>query len=384
MMIQNNPGIAAAHLAAAASLSKPEVDSVKVQHAMTKMSGEAVRAGNAPPLADQAKSASGTLGAYMHEKGMTKVDVNELYALSNNKSGDVPADVQKAAGFMLKHPAIYEKIETSDVKGADGISGVNNFDKAAQGLTNFKPDLPQQPHRMVPAEMNGMMQRLHETEHRPMMPTSRSVEPLADQAQGAAGTLGAYMHDKGMTKVDVNELYALSNNKTGDVPADVQKAATFMLKNPEIYEKIETSDVSGADGIAGVNNFDKAAQGSLDDEIGQLEAAKAPISNAQMSSMSALMRAVEAAQQQLGFGSPVTSPSMRAMEAAQQRMELGSPMTGPAMLAMEAAQQRMELGSPVMGAGASAVPMAEATATVSPVMGAIAGAVGMVGASASV
>jgi hypothetical protein len=83
---------------------------------------------------ERAEKAAGALGAYMHANGMRGLDVNTLYGLANNKGGKVPQDVQDAARFMLSHPKIYEKIETADKAGADGKSGVWNFDKAAQGL----------------------------------------------------------------------------------------------------------------------------------------------------------------------------------------------------------------------------------------------------------
>jgi hypothetical protein len=86
------------------------------------------------------QSAAGALGGFMHEKGMDKIDANGLYKLANNKSA--PPDVQNAAKFLLAHPDQFAKIETNDVKGKDGLSGVGNFDAAAQGKklgTNAQP-----------------------------------------------------------------------------------------------------------------------------------------------------------------------------------------------------------------------------------------------------
>ena len=192
-------------------------------------------------LGERAENEAGTLAAYMNAKGMQVIDVNQLYNLSNNKSGDVPQDVQQAAKFMLQHPAIFKKIETADVKGADGISGVGNLNKAAQGLINL--DRP-----AAPVLRAAVMPR----------------ESLGERAENEAGTLAAYMNANGLKVIDVNQLYNLSNNKGGSVPPDVQQAAKFMLQNPEIYKKIETSDVAGADGISGVGNLNKAAQGLTD------------------------------------------------------------------------------------------------------------------------
>ncbi len=192
-------------------------------------------------LGERAENEAGTLAAYMNAKGMKVIDVNQLYNLSNNKGGAVPPDVQQAAKFMLQHPEIYKKIETADVKGADGISGVGNMNKAAQGLINFdQPTL------------------------QPVRPAVMPRSTLGERAENEAGTLAAYMNAKGMKVIDVNQLYNLSNNKGGAVPPDVQQAAKFMLQHPEIYKKIETADVKGADGISGVGNFNKAAQGLVD------------------------------------------------------------------------------------------------------------------------
>lgn len=189
-----------------------------------------------PSLSDQAEKAAGALGAYMHSTGTKTMDPNKLYALMNDKSGKISPEVQQAAGFMLAHPNVYKKIETNDVKGADGISGAGNFDQAAQGLIDVTP------------------RRVHGA------PTA----PLEDRAEKAAGTLAAYMQSEGKTAIDVNDLYALSNNAGGKVPPDVRQAARLLLANPEIYKKIETNDVAGADGICGLGNLQNAAMGKID------------------------------------------------------------------------------------------------------------------------
>ena len=196
----------------------------------------------AQTLLDQTRNASGSLAAYMNEKGMGAINVNQLYDISSNKAGNVPEDVQKAAGFMLKHPEIYKAIETSDVSGADGISGVNNFETAAQGTPTAN-------------QLATVMKSL-------VNPQSSALS-MAEQAREASGALTAYMNEKKMGAVNVNQLNDLSNNKGGNVPEDVQKAAGFMVKNPEIYKKIETSDVASVDGISGVRNFSKVAQGLI-------------------------------------------------------------------------------------------------------------------------
>ncbi|WCM87877.1 hypothetical protein [Acidovorax sp. NCPPB 3576] len=54
-----------------------------------------------------------------------------LYQLA--ESGTAPPKVAEAAKFMLQNPDIYKAIETHDVPGADGKSGVGNLLAAARG-----------------------------------------------------------------------------------------------------------------------------------------------------------------------------------------------------------------------------------------------------------
>jgi hypothetical protein len=188
--------------------------------------------------AEEAKSASGALGAYMHSNNIDTVDVNKLYAIANNGTGQVPEDVQKAAAFMVKNPAMYKSIETSDVAGADGISARANFDKAAQGLVSFN-----QPAAGSPAAASKLN--------------------LAQQTKNASGTLAAYMRTDNIGSVDMNELYAIANNSDRKTSDDVRNAAAFMLKNPDSYRTIETNDVGGVDGISGLSNFENMAMGKI-------------------------------------------------------------------------------------------------------------------------
>src|SRR5258706_13501004 len=64
----------------------------------------------------------------------------------------------------------------------------------------------------------------------------------------AAGVLASYMHQNGINDTDPNQLYQFATNKGGDIPPDVQGAAAYMLKNPEVYKQIETNDNPAADG----------------------------------------------------------------------------------------------------------------------------------------
>jgi hypothetical protein len=150
----------------------------------------------------------------------------------------VPEDVQKAAEFMVKNPDVYKAIETKDVAGADGISARNNFDKAAQGLVAFN-------------------QAAADT------PTVASKLTLAQQTKNASGTLAAYMRTDNVGTVDMNQLYAIAHNSDRQTSKDVSDAAAFMLKNPDMYRKIETNDVSGVDGISGLGNFENMAMGKI-------------------------------------------------------------------------------------------------------------------------
>jgi hypothetical protein len=100
-------------------------------------------ASTTPAMNEQ--SASGALAGYMGTNGNSSLDVNDLYKLSQGQAlgsqvpfasgGQKPSpEVQQAAQYMLANPSVYNKIETNDVAGADGVSGIGNFQKAAQGL----------------------------------------------------------------------------------------------------------------------------------------------------------------------------------------------------------------------------------------------------------
>ncbi len=181
---------------------------------------------NKPAFQSNSERASGTIAAYMHMNNIEVIDANQLSKWTNNADGNTPPEVQLAAKFMLANPGVYSKIEKNDNPDADGISGVHNFDQAALGKLNFGN------------------------------PTAReSGSP--EQAQEASGVLNKYMQSKNMDAVDVNGLYALAINKDGNVPEDAQKAALFMLENPSVYVKIETSDVPNIDGISGRWNFEE-------------------------------------------------------------------------------------------------------------------------------
>ncbi|PEH81504.1 hypothetical protein [Burkholderia gladioli] len=91
----------------------------------------------APTMSDGSpvtmQSAAGAIAAYGQQNGVGTTDPNSLYQLAMNPPAGTPPDVQSAAKFMLQNPSAYQAIETADVKGADGLSSMANFQKAAQG-----------------------------------------------------------------------------------------------------------------------------------------------------------------------------------------------------------------------------------------------------------
>jgi hypothetical protein len=191
-----------------------------------------------------AQSASGTLASYMNQNGIKSLDPNQLYQLANNPPAGTPPEVSSAAAYMLQNPDVYKQIETHDVAGADGISGVGNFEWAAQGGLDSEP---------APGVTDTM--------------NSISTQGAMMGAQSAAGALASYMSQNGISSLDPNQLYKLANNPPAGTSSDVSAAASYMLQNPDVYKQIETHDVSGADGVSGVGNFQWAAQGGLDQTV---------------------------------------------------------------------------------------------------------------------
>ncbi|UVH50927.1 hypothetical protein P0D91_09205 [Pseudomonas sp. CBSPBW29] len=79
---------------------------------------------------------SKVIADYMRQSGKSAITKQELSQLASNASGNVPADVSAAAQYMERHPDVFTAIETHDVAGADNLSGVWNFDWAANGGLN--------------------------------------------------------------------------------------------------------------------------------------------------------------------------------------------------------------------------------------------------------
>jgi len=191
----------------------------------------------APGMTTQ--SAAGALAAYMHEHKVNTLNPDQLYQLANRPAAGTPPEVSQAAKFMLQNPDSFNKIETHDVAGSDGIAGVNDFDWAAQGGLSASAG----------AHAGA----------------SANAQPAFDGgATAAAGALAAFMNQHAIGTVTPSKLYQLAYNPPAGTPSTVSKAAKFMLANPDAYNRVETHDVRGSDGIAGVNDLDWAAEGRLE------------------------------------------------------------------------------------------------------------------------
>ena len=203
-----------------------------------------------------AQSAAGAIASFMHEHGMKTVDPDELYQIAYHPKKGTPPGVSTAAKFMLANPDTYNRIETHDVKGSDGISGVANFDWAAEGGLG------------AASNKGGAKQSEAAPKEAPKAapeaaPKAATGESAQLNAQSASGAVAAYMHEQGIQKVDPDQLYQIAYNPKKGTPSEVSAAAKFMLANPDTFNKIETHDVKGSDGISGAANFDWAAQGGV-------------------------------------------------------------------------------------------------------------------------
>jgi hypothetical protein len=178
-------------------------------------------------LPAKTRHAAGALVDYMHANGLQILTLNDLAKLASNASGDVPPEVSSAAKFMLKNPDIFAAIETHDCPGRDGISGVSNFEFAAQGgLEKVAANATQGGTGMSKAD--------------------------------AAGVLSDFMNDRGIKSVDSNALYQLAMNPSPDTPPNVSAAARTMLEHPGTFNRI-----TGGTGSATAADFDNAAQGTM-------------------------------------------------------------------------------------------------------------------------
>lgn len=104
----------------------------------------------AQPKMDE-HSACDSIAKFMESTGKNTLDTGEMKNLAAGKgpdgSGDVPPGVQHAAAFIMGGPkgdsgesARWQNIETKDVAGADGLSGLGNFKAiAAEGKPAAAP-----------------------------------------------------------------------------------------------------------------------------------------------------------------------------------------------------------------------------------------------------
>ncbi len=206
-----------------------------------------------------AQSASGALASYMHENGINSLNPNQLYQMAYNPKAGTPPEVSDAAKFMLQNPDTFNQIETHDVAGSDGIAGVNDFDWAAQGGLSSASNGDQAASLDDTTDFGSANDPIGDTGGGG---ESDSTGTPMD-AQSASGAIAACMHEQGTWTVDPNKLYQMAYKPSPGTTAQDSAAAKFMLANPDTFNQIETHDVAGADGIAGVNDFDWAAQGGL-------------------------------------------------------------------------------------------------------------------------
>ncbi|MEB2847446.1 hypothetical protein GAO09_24975 [Rhizobiales bacterium RZME27] len=80
-----------------------------------------------------AAKSSQVLVEYLKESGKSAINEQELAALANNTNGNVSSEVSAAASYMVRHEDVFTAIETHDVAGEDGLSGVWNLEWAAAG-----------------------------------------------------------------------------------------------------------------------------------------------------------------------------------------------------------------------------------------------------------
>ncbi|PLZ00049.1 hypothetical protein CY652_23085 [Burkholderia sp. WAC0059] len=207
-----------------------------------------------------AQSSAGALASYMSQNGGQAMTPDQLYNLSlgnpAQSGGSTPSPgVQQAAQWMLKHPQAYEQIETHDVPGADGIAGLNDMQWAAEGGLSSSGS--------GEAAGSGSLGSLGGLGGFGGLGGGSQLN-----AQSASGALASYVSQNGGQPMTPDQLYNLSLGnpaQSGEAAPSpgVQQAAQWMLGNPQTYQQIETHDVPGADGIAGLNDLQWAAQGGL-------------------------------------------------------------------------------------------------------------------------
>jgi hypothetical protein len=201
------------------------------------------------------QSASGALSAFMSQQGITNMNPNMLYRMAVAPSdSEVSPTESKAAQWMLQNPGSFNRIA-----GGGGQASPDDFNAAAQGLDQYDSSDDSSDNSTDDGDSQGIGQ--YGSSGVDQGSGTQDGTPM--NAQNASGALAGYMQSQfpPLKSLDVNELSKLATSSS--VPSDVSAAAQYMLDNPQTYQKIETSDKPGADGKAGLNDFQAAASGQI-------------------------------------------------------------------------------------------------------------------------
>lgn len=99
----------------------------------------------------------------------------------------------------------------------------------------------------------------------PLQPGNINVLPTTYQkeSQDAAKTVGEYMIRSGQFTIDPNQIWKLAFNAGNNIPEDVQKAAQYILDNPDVLAIIEKRN--GVDNAltSDINSFLQAGEGKI-------------------------------------------------------------------------------------------------------------------------
>jgi|GEM_PF-6647238 len=210
------------------------------------------------------ESASRQLESYFEGKGQSTFTLSDLKDLADNKSGNVPKDIQQAAAFMSSsdNAPIWNAIEQHDVPNQkDNLSNLSNLDWAAHGgLEGSSAQL--QAEQNEQSSLQKELQQLQTEQGNVGTSQGQSI-------QSSSQTLLSYLQGKGQTIINSGDLKDLADNKSGSVPKDVQQAAQYYENHPGVWSAVETHDVSGADGKSGLGNLEFAANGGFNNSFVQ-------------------------------------------------------------------------------------------------------------------
>lgn len=204
------------------------------------------------------ESASRQLESYFEGKGQSTFTLGDLKNLAENKSGNVPKDIQQAAAFLSNsdNAPVWSAIEQHDVPNQkDNLSSLSNLDWAAHGgLEGSSAQL--QAEQNEQSSLQKELQKL-QTEQ------SNVGTNQGQTIQSSSQTLLSYLQGKGQGVISTNDLKDLADNKSGSVPKDVQQAAQYYENHPGVWSAVETHDVSTKDGLSGLGNLEFAANGGF-------------------------------------------------------------------------------------------------------------------------